>query len=297
MEPCHKKMQPTRESTTSDKELITVFSQDMIFTGTTVSMRQNTVPQEDHCDKAEYNVDPRLAEIVDEIQQLLDRRPVITVRVLLDWMTPTSHIDVERALPLSGYMFEDGPWKKALIKFGVDPRARPYFRYFQTITFDMSFDPILERGKYDWEKEREFTFPQLLKADDNVPHVFSGRKFVPDDNSWQICDISDGLLQSIIASSDIRQTITIDDGFFWNGTMAKLEVIMRDKLVCIRDGRTPDDEEYVSLLSFPDNYQRPIGRDYIQYGMEFGQPYTQKQSYLRGQIVARARRSIRGSSQ
>lgn len=285
-------MQLNKESISSEGKKFTVYGKDIIFAGITVRMRQKTVPQEGDCEKIKHSVDDLQEATVHEIQQLLDRRPVVTVRVLLDWISSTCRMDIERALPLCGYMFEDGPWKKALIKFGVDPRAGPEFRHYQTVTFEMNFNPIVERGEHDWEKSGELAFPQLLKGDDNVPHVFGGRKFVPDDNSWQICDISDVLLHGIVATNDIRSAATLNAGFFWNGTMAKLEVIMRDKLVCIRDGGTPDDEDYACLLSFPDKYQPPTGRDYFKYGLEFGQQYTQKQVYLRGRIVGRARRGV-----
>ncbi|KAJ5793418.1 Transcription factor IIIC subunit 5 [Penicillium paradoxum] len=285
------KIHSVKESGISDAKKYIVYGKDMIFTGITVSMRRMAVPQEGDCDKFKHGVNDSLEATVHEIKQLLDRRPVVTVRVLLDRMNSTSRMDIERALPLCGYMFEHGPWKKALIKFGVDPRAGSEFRYYQTVTFEMDFNPIAERGGTDWEKSGELAFPQLLRGDDNISHVFNGRKFVPDDNSWQICDISDVLLRGIVATSDIRSAATVNDGFFWNGTMAKLEVIMRDKLVCMRDGSIPDDEDYACLLSFPEKYRPPTGRDYFKYGLEFGQQCTQKQIYLRGRIVSRARRA------
>ncbi|OGM39534.1 hypothetical protein ABOM_011916 [Aspergillus bombycis] len=279
------------ESRNNDGKKVNLCGTEIIFTGITVSMRQKTIPQESGRVKAEYNTHDSLEATVNEIQQLLDRRSVVTVRVLLDWMGSTSLTDLERALPLCGYMFEDGPWKKALIKFGVDPRTGPKFRHYQTVTFEMDFGPIVEQGKHDWAKKGELAFPNLLKADDNIPHVFNGTKFVPDDNTWQICDLHDALLRRIVSTSDIRPEVNHKDGFLWNGTMAKLEVIMRDKLVCIRDGGTPSDEDYVYFLSFPDRYQPPTGRDYFKYGLDFGQQYTQKQAYLRGRIVNRARKS------
>lgn len=282
------------ESRKSDGVEFAVYGNDIVFTGTTVSMGQKktTVPQRTSLSKAKHSIDAGLGVTVHEIQQLLHhRRPVVTVRVLLDWMSSASRADIERALPLCGYMFRDGLWKKALIKFGVDPRSSPEFRHYQTVTMEMDFDPIVERVKHDRTKSRELVFPQFLKGDDNIPHTFGGTKFVPDNNTWQICDISDALLRRIVSTNDICSGVDHMDGFFWNGTMAKLEVIMRDKLVCIRDGGTPNDGDYECLLSFPDKYEPPTGRDYDRYGLDFGEKYIQKQAYLRGQIVRRARRS------
>ncbi|BCS28985.1 tau 95 subunit of transcription factor TFIIIC [Aspergillus puulaauensis] len=279
------------EKRNSDGAEFAVYGKDIAFTGTIVSMGRKTVPQRTNLIKAKHRIDSRLGVTAHEIQQLLHHRPVVTVRVLLDWMGSVSRADIERALPLCGYMFKDGPWKKALIKFGVDPRSSPEFRHYQTVTMEMDFDPIVERGKHDRTKSGELVFPQFLKGDDNIPHVFGGTKFVPDNNAWQICDISDSLLRRIVSTNDVCSGVDHMDGFFWNGTMAKLEVIMRDKLVCIRDGGTPNDADYECLLSFPDKYKPPTGRDYDRYGLDFGEKYTQKQVYLRGQIVRRARRS------
>ncbi|OJJ03743.1 hypothetical protein ASPVEDRAFT_30241 [Aspergillus versicolor CBS 583.65] len=238
------------ESRNSDGGEFAVYEKDIVFTGTIVSMGRKPVPQRTNLIKNKHSNDAQMGITTHEIQQLLHRRPVVTVRVLLDWMSSASRADIERALPLCGYMFKDGPWKKALIKFGVDPRSSPEFRHYQTIMMEMDFDPVVECGKYDGAKNRELIFPQFLKGEDNIPHVFSGTKFVPDNNIWQICDITDALLRRIVSTSNVCSEVDHIDGFFWNGTMAKLEVIMRDKLVCIRDGGTPNDEDYECLLSF-----------------------------------------------
>ncbi|KAJ5710592.1 Transcription factor IIIC subunit 5 [Penicillium malachiteum] len=221
---------------------LAVYGEEIIFTGIIVGMSQLSISHESICSKGDHCVGQSLRVALQQIQQLLHRRPVLTVRVLLDWRSSTSRMDIEKALPLSGYMFKDGPWKKALIKFGVDPRLRTDFRFYQTVTFTMNFNPIIKRREHDWDKIAERAFPQFLKGEDNVSHVFEGRKFMPHDTSWQICDINNVLLQGIAAKAEIRSVANFHDGFFWNGTMAELEVIMREKLLCIRDGGTPDDE-------------------------------------------------------
>lgn len=119
---------------------------------------------------------------------------------------------------------------------------------------------------------------------------------VPNGNCWQICDITDPLLQSIISDVQYRPELFWDDGFFWNGTMAKLEVFMQDKLTVIRDGGIPDDQDYRRLLAFPDRYISPNKRDYTRYGLEFGSSYTVKEVFLRCQLLKRAKATeIRGT--
>lgn len=177
-----------------------------------------------------------------------------------------------------------------MIRFGIDPRSSASYRFFQTVTIAMEFDPVVEPGKHDWAEKRALAFPQFLKGDDNIPYLFNGKKFVPNGNCWQICDITDPLLQSIISDVQPRSEFSWDDGFFWNGTMAKLEVFMRDKLTVIRDGGIPDDQDYRHLLAFPDKYISPKKKwDYTRYGLEFGLSYTVKEVFLRCQLLKRAK--------
>ncbi|KAL2789011.1 RNA polymerase III transcription factor IIIC subunit-domain-containing protein [Aspergillus keveii] len=249
-------------------------------------MSQKVVPIGPGSGQIRYAEDRSTKEMVQNIQGILECRPVTTVRVILDFLGPVCQITVGKALPICGYMFANGPWKKALIKFGMDPRAQPDLRFYQTITFDMEFDPVVEHGKHDWTVKGNLAFPQLLKADDNIPHIFNGTKFVADDNTWQICDITDEILQRVIATSEARLNFSNKTGFFMNGTMAKIMVIMRDRLLCIKDNLLLDDKVYECLLGFPDEYMPPKERDIRRYGLEFGQHYTTKQAFLKGRIVA-----------
>ncbi|OKL55913.1 hypothetical protein UA08_08820 [Talaromyces atroroseus] len=50
-------------------------------------------------------------------------------------------------------------------------------------------------------------------------------------------------------------------GLFWEWDIGKLEVIMRDKIICIRDGRSSNDDDYRCLLGFPDEYTPRRGED------------------------------------
>ncbi|GKZ55165.1 general transcription factor 3C polypeptide 5 [Aspergillus niger] len=277
----------------NDIEASVKFNREVAFTGITVNMNAAKIPDGSHqVDKIGSSVlNESVRETVRHIHEILERRPIMTVRVIKGQLQLRLQSDLQEALPFCGYMFTNGPWKKALIKFGVDPRIRPDFRFYQTVSFRMEFDPVVEPGKHDWIKKGVLAFPQLLEGNDNVSYIFNGKKIVADGDTWQICDITDLLLQSILSTEQLRTKISSQDGFFCNGTMAKLETIMQDKIVCIRDGTDCDDNEYNCLLAFPDKYEPLCGRDYISYGLDFGQRYTRKQAFLRGRLINRARKS------
>ncbi|KAF9885883.1 General transcription factor 3C polypeptide 5 [Aspergillus nanangensis] len=257
------------------------------FTGKLVSNMARSVSSEWSTSKKFLGVSPMA--IVDYIDEYMQHRPVATRRVLRSVLGHRDQYDIENALPHCGYMFSSGPWKNALIRFGFDPRASTENRVYQTLSFTMEFDPIIESDNHDWAEKGEYAFPQFLEGEDNVAHVFNGKKFVPNGHTWQICDITDPLLRNIISTNELRSEFSSQDGFFWNGTMAKLEVVMQDKLVVIRDGGIPTDDDYTLFLAFPDRFIVKGGRDYERYGLEMGQQYTAKQSYLRGLLVKRAK--------
>ncbi|OOF95652.1 hypothetical protein ASPCADRAFT_506542 [Aspergillus carbonarius ITEM 5010] len=213
------------EDNSTDEDLIDVTDQDdnceenhntffkgPRFAGITVKANTKNVPDESHrADKMGSPRNKSVRETACQIQQLMDRRPIATFRVIEDQLqSQYSTRDLQEALPFCGYMFSNGPWKQALIKFGVDPRINSDFRFYQTITFRMEFDPVVEPASTD----------------------------------------------------QIRSEVSWRDGFFWNGTMAKLKVIMQDKIVCIRDCIDHDYDDYRCLLAFPEKYEPLSERDY-----------------------------------
>ncbi|KAJ9264623.1 hypothetical protein DTO212C5_7005 [Paecilomyces variotii] len=277
-----------------DEEHKDMRAQKIKFTGITVLNANSRVPDGDD-NPVPWIPDASVRETVYQIRQFLRTRPIAIVRVIRESIGSGREGDLEKALPYCGYIFTNGPWRNALIRFGIDPRTSFEYRLYQTITLKMECDPIIECGKEDCAEKDDIAFPQLLKGRDSDSHLINGKKSIPDDNTWQICDITDPLLQSIVATGQLRSEVSWKDGFFWNGTMAKLEVIMRDKLICLRDGNIPLDDEYRCLLGFPERYESSQ-RDHIRYGLEFGQTYTMKQAFLRGKILRRARISLsRGS--
>jgi general transcription factor 3C polypeptide 5 (transcription factor C subunit 1) len=245
-----------------------------------------------------HTAPPSIEGIIADINDLLDDRPVATIRYIRARLEHRTAEEIQAAVRYCGYEFRSGPWKKAIVQFGYDPRRVPIARFYQTVVFDMNFNPVVDINEWPerrkellrkYEGNLKLAFPQFLPASDNIPYCFNGKKFRTDDNIWQICDIEDGLLRKIIETTDIRGRATEQHGFFWNGTIAKLMIIMRHKIINIRDGRVLTDDEFSPLLAFPDNYT-PLKRDPIRYGLEFGKLYTKAQKYLMSRIKEEAKR-------
>ena len=78
----------------------------------------------------------------------------------------------------------------------------------------MELDPIVEQGKHYGLKRGNFTFPRFLRGHNDISHVFSGKKLVPNDNIWQICDITGSPLQRIVSTNQQRFEVLWIDGSF-----------------------------------------------------------------------------------
>jgi general transcription factor 3C polypeptide 5 (transcription factor C subunit 1) len=73
------------------------------------------------------------------------------------------------------------------------------------------------------------------------------------------CDIKDPLLASILYPPDPPPSFlqskceSISNGWFGNGTMAKVKTIMRAKIAALMEGRVAPDSDFQGVLQFPDH--------------------------------------------
>ncbi|GMG46928.1 unnamed protein product [Aspergillus oryzae var. brunneus] len=228
--------------------------------------------------------------LLRDIRLVMRRRPVATPRVLKNLTRVPDLLSLFEALPYCGYSFKNGPWKHALVAFGIDPRLGPEYRMYQTYEFPWNYDPIIAEPSVTSPLTVEISFPRVVrtKHSDNS-HVFDGNLLYTDDNIWQYCDISDDQLHRIWSTTTIRHSFCPQNGFFYNGTNAKLWEIMSEKVMTIRDGEEPAVDDYECLLDIPDDYKGGSrSGDRKRYGQSFGQNYTRKQAFMRSLILKKA---------
>lgn len=112
---------------------------------------------------------------------------------------------------------------------------------------------------------RQDTVPD---TDENIlldTHIFTGQPPLPRDGRiWMAKDLADPLLHSIVfppgpegnpdqsPPNFLRaQCEPISDGWYGNGTIAKVKAIMRNKIQTLIDDRVPDDAEFEKIVAFP----------------------------------------------
>ena len=133
--------------------------------------------------------------MIKDLEKFLERRPITTLRVALNNQIARSKIKLQSLASYVAYGFISGPWREALILFGVDPRLDPKYRFFQTLRFqtrnkERRGEGMLSRGG---SRSRQ-------------SHFFDGKHVDSDDcSTWQVCDISDPVIRDIFTASPRNQ--------------------------------------------------------------------------------------------
>ncbi|KAK0663363.1 Transcription factor tau subunit sfc1 [Lasiodiplodia hormozganensis] len=219
----------------------------------------------------EESLEPHIRDTIANMRKLLEERPIMTRRYLSNHIEAPTDDSIRSSFAYVGYSFKSGPWRDTLIRFGVDPRKDPKYRHYQTLMFKIVI-PSKKESSEDpnkwmdarnvWRREAK---PRNMKL---TTHIFDGKSLTPDGKVWQTCDITDPQLRRILDTDKLRTECNIkSDGWYLNGTWAKVKVLMRDKINIVREGGTPRDEDYKRIVDFPDlitpeNLQQTsVGRD------------------------------------
>lgn len=198
-----------------------------------------------------------LIEIITQIKKLFVERPIWTRRAIINRINytmneATMHF-IKLAIPYVGYRFNGGPFRDAIIKFGLDPRKDPKYRMYQTIYFQLVEREVKDPGA-PWKGIRKSTkVKKSQKSNDKLSHFFDGRSVAIDGKIWQMCDVSDPLLARMIKEAPIAEIFDAkNDGWFCNGSLAKIRAIMKVKIIALQTGRVVQDEDFHKALEMPD---------------------------------------------
>jgi general transcription factor 3C polypeptide 5 (transcription factor C subunit 1) len=199
--------------------------------------------------------DPIITSLIVELRKALEERPIWTRRALQNRISDVPGMYLMKpAIQYVGYQFRGGPWRDSIIKWGVDPRTDPKYRFYQTMFFKIYNRPDERQPGDPWHDVRsEYTRTANRETLSRESHIFDGKSISLDGKVWQVCDITDPLIKFVASTKKVRETCDIDsDGWFCNGTWAKMKGIMKTKIAGIRVGREIMDEEFAPALAFPD---------------------------------------------
>lgn len=200
--------------------------------------------------------DPRMVEVLAELETAFADRPVWTRRALMNHLGGKlrNWNELKKYLNYAAYQFKGGPWRDGVVPYGVDPRTDPKFRIYQTLMFKLLPKHVrVQKGYRTW---RSLHYSQNRLPDSSESHVFNGDTYHTDGKVWQVCDITDPLLSKLLANAAIRPERDANSGFYHGGLWAKVKAIMKTKLVAIQFGRELTEEDFTPTLQSGD--QTPI---------------------------------------
>lgn len=204
--------------------------------------------------------DEEVTTCIAKMEEAMEERPIWTRRSLLNKLgSIVRNANVmKRCVGYVGYQFRGGPWRDAIIKYGVDPRSDPAYNTYQTMIFNMR---KLQAGHIGetWHAIRSLRTEQRQPQGDNhESHIFDGKSYWTDGKVWQICDITDPLIANIFATAPGRSEVDIyNSGWYHQGTWAKVKGIMKTKMIAIQFGRKLKDEDFAGIVDVRDTTPPP----------------------------------------
>ena len=181
-----------------------------------------------------------LFQTIKALGEVLDQRPVVSKNVFHSMRPGYTDHGLTAAIPYVGYYITSGPWRYTIAKYGFDPRRDPGHRFYQSIMISRKGIKHVETSAAGQDRKFEL-------------HVFDGRAGVGPGNLWQLCDLTDPTLHHLIHNEEIRDVYEPEaNGWYYCGTMAKIRVIMRDKMLRLANKEEPLEEaEYMALAALP----------------------------------------------
>lgn len=189
-----------------------------------------------------------LHNLVEKVRKAMEERPIWTRRGLMNHLGGKFlESQLRIAIQIAGYQFKGGPWRDAIIRYGVDPRADPQCYQYQTLSFKLVKNKVGQMN-VSWQTIRKGqTKAYLEKGDENYnSHLWDGESYSTDGKFWQLCDVTDPFLANMIKQAPLRpECDLIDSGWFYKGFWAKVKLFMKAKMLAIKYGRLGSDTDPV----------------------------------------------------
>ena len=153
------------------------------------------------------SLDPEMRRFVKKLEELLQERPIWTRRAISNQIASQGFDSFGKQLfQYVAYMFVSGPWRDALIKYGVDPRTDPKYRIYQTMVFQFEAEAMEKTREKSAKRLRRGGYREEKKANmDRRSHIFDGVIVPVEGRVYQACDIVDPMIQKMLATPHLRK--------------------------------------------------------------------------------------------
>ncbi|CAA7260151.1 unnamed protein product [Cyclocybe aegerita] len=190
--------------------------------------------------------------LLKKLESLFQQRPVWTRMSLFNQCSTAENREILNSkllLPLCCYVFQDGPWRDTLVRFSYDPRKDPDSRFYQRLYFRNANHPISRPSVTTRRHDRYGELRLDRDAERKTSHIFDGTTLTKETAAFQLCDIVDPMLKSMIERPDaLRETCHERDGWFLSHAFEQIKTVLRHKFFSLLEGHPATDEECRALL-------------------------------------------------
>ncbi|KAH9448069.1 hypothetical protein Pst134EB_022056 [Puccinia striiformis f. sp. tritici] len=199
---------------------------------------------------------PENLPLLEKLSSLFEQRPIWSRMAFHHQLTLTDLRYIRQnkvVLALYCYLFSDGPFRDLLIKFGYDPRRNSESRFFQRISL-RNVDRKEAKDKFTLKlmkrNNSKNDSAEMVTSDTLRDHIFDGKELHQSVGTYQLCDISDPLLVTLINSSKgVLNECDYRTGWYTSNGIEQIRSILRRKFHGLLDEqRVIKDIECVDLL-------------------------------------------------
>lgn len=198
-------------------------------------------PAPDKPRRKETDTTPVKDEVLNAIKAAFEERPIWTRRALSNRLRSlVTENQMKIGIPLVGYQFRGGPWRDAVIKYGIDPRGDPKYRMYQTLQFKLVRN-VVGQTKLPWQTIRKGQ-TKSYAPESGQSHLWDGESYSTDGKFWQLCDVTDPFLRKMLEDAPFRpECDLLESGWYFKAFWAKVKLFMKAKMVAIKHGRMGSD--------------------------------------------------------
>ncbi|GAB7342835.1 hypothetical protein MBLNU457_g0962t1 [Dothideomycetes sp. NU457] len=209
-----------------------------------------------------------MQQAVKNLKALLEERPIVTRRAAYNLCDFGSESLFKDATQYACYSFRSGPWKDALVKYGLDPRKDPIYRKYQTLNFQLNSrdgssatSTKRTRGGGAWSRTERVQ--KDVPSDGRPPsHIFDGEHVSTNGKMWQVCDLTEPSLSDLLSTQSLRETCdTFQTGWYHNGTWCIARIIMRDQTRILLSGSKISDDDREAYRACTTDIPDELGSD------------------------------------
>lgn len=214
--------------------------------------------------------DPLFDDVVQAMKMCMEERPVWTRRSIINRIVDIAYDPkhpekrlprnlsqqiVKNSIQYAGYQFKGGPWRDSLVRYGYDPRTDRNARQYQCLIFRLRRLEVGQMGTMWQEIRKNDIAGTKFTVDENLDsHIFDGKTYNDDGKVWQVCDITDPILSTLLANAPYRPECDVEgSGWYHRGLWAKARAIMKCKMRAIQFGRELKDSDFEAALASRDD--------------------------------------------